>query len=420
MNEIPQSNPTTPEEENKQDISSLLKDAERIYKSWKEADKTYNKDWITSQETRDKYLYFKGKWENIKNDYDKIKNWSISERNQLIKEIENMKKKNIEYKNIAIIASIFYYLKKENTDWKLDKILQNLNVAQNIEEITKNPSKITLLLEILVKKTGNIPEWEVPYNYIVSDKNKNLSKEEKDLYSLLEPIKNFYKYAENWWVKLDLNKDDKIFKKELDNFTQLEKKSHSSKKEKDNTKETKQDTNQTTQNNKTESYIKLDNWVLYNPKSSIITLKNETGIETIEVSEKDKKLLNEDNIENFITIDQTFKKAWIWNLKKFLPQISSAIWWDVSYDSDFLKENELKKVLNTILISTWYKSIDEKKDLNEFINIFSNFKNKKQYWWYKNNLYKIWKSTIEEKFLDKFVTNKVKFESNLFKKEIQT
>ena len=423
MNETPQHNPANIEKkEIKKDISSLLKDAENIYKSWKQADKTDNENWITNKDTREKYLYFKEKWENIKNNYDEIKNWSTSERNKLIEEIENMKREHRKYESISTIATIFFYLNQKNKNWKLDKVLQNLNVAKNIEEITKNPKNILILLKKLEYKTWKIPNWEVSYNYIVSPQNKNLSQEEKDLYSFLEPIKNFYKYAEEWGIKLDLNKDNKIFKKELKNFEELEKKYNSKNKENknnNNKKETKQETNQTINKN-LENYIKLENWV-YNSDSSIITLNNSKKwtIKTIKVPDYDKKILKPDNIENYIKIYENFEKAWISKLIKFLPQISATIWWNINYNDDFLKENELKQVLNSILISTWYKSIDEKKDLKEFINIFSNFKNKKQYWWYKDNLYKIWKSTIEEKFLENFVTNKIKFESKLFKEKIQ-
>ena len=333
-----------------------------------------------------------------------------------------MKREHRKYESISTIATIFFYLNQKNKNWKLDKVLQNLNVAKNIEEITKNPKNILILLKKLEYKTWKIPNWEVSYNYIVSPQNKNLSQEEKDLYSFLEPIKNFYKYAEEWGIKLDLNKDNKIFKKELKNFEELEKKYNSKNKENknnNNKKETKQETNKTINKN-LENYIKLENWV-YNSDSSIITLNNSKKwtIKTIKVPDYDKKILKPDNIENYIKIYENFEKAWISKLIKFLPQISATIWWNINYNDDFLKENELKQVLNSILISTWYKSIDEKKDLKEFINIFSNFKNKKQYWWYKDNLYKIWKSTIEEKFLENFVTNKIKFESKLFKEKIQ-
>jgi len=312
-----------------------------------------------------------------------------SQKNKLIEEIENMKIENKKYESISTIASIFYYLKKENKNWKLDKSLQKLNIAQNIEEIVKNPKK----------------------------KNKKLSKEEKTLYSLFYTIKNFYNYAENWWVKIDLNKDDKIFKKELNNFEQLEEKYNSkNKNNNENIKNKKINKNNEKISNNSDNYIKLDN-LIYNYNSSIITVNKNNWVKTIKVSEYDKKILKKDNIENYLKIHETFEKAWIIKLTQFLPQISSAIWWNINYNDDFLKENELKQVLNTILTSTWYKTIDINKNLNEFINIFSNYKNKKQYWWYKDNFYKIWKSEIEEKFLEKFVINKIKFDFTKFQKE---
>jgi len=403
--------------EKQKDISSLLSDAEKIYKSWKEADKTDNKNWITNIETRKKYIYFKEKWENIKKQHDNMVTLTNSQKNKLIEEIENMKIENKKYESISTIASIFYYLKKENKNWKLDKSLQKLNIAQNIEEIVKNPKKIDSLLKKLEEKTWEIPKWEVAYNYIVSDKNKKLSKEEKTLYSLFYTIKNFYNYAENWWVKIDLNKDDKIFKKELNNFEQLEEKYNSkNKNNNENIKNKKINKNNEKISNNSDNYIKLDN-LIYNYNSSIITVNKNNWVKTIKVSEYDKKILKKDNIENYLKIHETFEKAWIIKLTQFLPQISSAIWWNINYNDDFLKENELKQVLNTILTSTWYKTIDINKNLNEFINIFSNYKNKKQYWWYKDNFYKIWKSEIEEKFLEKFVINKIKFDFTKFQKE---
>jgi hypothetical protein len=269
------------------------------------------------------------------------------------------------------------------------------------------------LLQILKSKSLKTPEWESEYNYIISTKNTNLSENEKKLYAMLDPIKNFYNYSEENWVKLDLKKDSDIFENELNNLKKTENKKLN------NTKKTR-----TLTEDKKENLVEIsEEKYLYNEEYWVITINTWNEIETIKVTSNDKKILNEENIDNYIEIHRTFTKLWLTNIIPYLSQISSAIWnnWKtINYNDDFLKENELKQVLNSILVSTWYEDIDEKKDLDEFINIFSNYKNKKQYWWYKDNFYKIWNSTIEEKFLEKFVNNKVKFETELFKKLIKT
>jgi DNA repair exonuclease SbcCD ATPase subunit len=142
------------EEKNEtKNISSLLNDVKKIYESWKEADKTYNKDKITNQKIREKFIFFKEKWENINNDYSDIIKISSEKINNLKKEVEDIKKENIKYESIITISSIYFFLEKENKDKKLDAILKKYNITDNIKDLTKDPEKIEELLQILKNKS---------------------------------------------------------------------------------------------------------------------------------------------------------------------------------------------------------------------------------------------------------------------------
>jgi SMC interacting uncharacterized protein involved in chromosome segregation len=138
--------------------SSLVNEIKTIYEKWKEADKTYNKNEITNQGIRDKFSYFKEKWENINNDYSDVIEMTAEKIKELKQEVEIVKNKDIKYQNIITISSIYYFLEKENKDKELDSILKKYNISDNIKDLIKNPEKIEQLLQILKSKSLKTPE----------------------------------------------------------------------------------------------------------------------------------------------------------------------------------------------------------------------------------------------------------------------
>ena len=195
MPEIPKHNP-----ENKNQIS--LNEIKKILAWWKEADKTYNKDWVTNKDIREKYLEFKKDFDKINKDFDKIKNNTKSNLSEFKKEIQNFKEKSIRYETIKTMASIIYYIEKDKEKLGFNKIIKNLGLwYKNISEVYKDKEKLKIVITELKWK-----KW----------------KNEKQLLAYLEPILNFHNFAKkqteqkdkNWniikeGIEIDLNEKDK-------------------------------------------------------------------------------------------------------------------------------------------------------------------------------------------------------------------
>lgn len=429
MNEKLQHNPKNKENmgEN-QKFSSLLKTAKKIYEKYKRINESYNKKKITNIQINQKFKLAEKKYLALQEKYENIKNPTKEKLNNLKQEVENMKIEYRKYEWLSVIGQIQGVLEEEDKkqNWEITKTIKKLWLWNSIDDLSRNKDNLQKALNILKKKTWKIPEWENEYNYIVSNKNQKLTKAEKSLYADLDPIKNYFKYMEDWWVKLtkkDLTTTLSAYKEEYKIQSKLYEENY--KKYQEQQKQAKNKQNIDKNIDKNTNWEKKLPFIFtpdstYNPNSWILLLKQENTIKPIKIPEHDRKILNSDNIENYSQIINSFEKAWIPNLIKYLPQISSAIWWNVNYNDDFLKENELKQVLNAILISTWYSPIDIWKKLKEFINIFSQNRNKKQaWWWYKNKTFEKWISLVEEKFLDKFVNNKTNFK-DLFINSIKT
>jgi len=428
MNETPQNNP----EQQNNSKEKFLNQVKDIFLGWKRKYENYKKTWDLTPQIKKSYEHFKNIYENIKNKYENIKNISKIELENLKNDLETIKKENIRYESISTISIISKELEKKNKNGELDKVIKQLWIAKNLSELIKDKTKVIELLDLLKKKTWKIPETEeVEYNYIIGEKNNKLSEQEKTLYWMLDAIKNFYGYAKERWVEIDFKKNKKdldLFYKEQKSYEEITKK-YNKKEQKSKNKDNHKEKN----NSKNEKIIettKINDNTIYNPKSWIITITWKK-IKTIKVPEYDKKILKPDNIENYIKIDNTLSELGMTNIKPYLPIISAALWekWEpIRYNDNFLDKKELMIILNYISIATWFGSVTssdknniDKIDFEEFKNLFKNNKNKKQILGgYKDDLYKKWKSPIEETFLHKFVLNKPKFDLDLFKKEIQT
>ena len=376
----------------KLNISHTLNKVKKIVDSWKEADKTYNSKWITNQEIRNKYLYFKNKYEKLKNEYLWI--WPITKKNleKLNIEVQKIKAENEKYYSIQTIASITFYIDRDNKKLWFDKIIQKLKTWNNVSEIYKNKEKLEKTIKKLKRKN-------------------NKTKNEKQLLAYLEAIFNYYKYAKentkivdkNWkiiseWIDIDLEwKDNKEFNKQKEIFKK-EEKIYNKNYEKQKNKQT---LNKITiikswKINDKVNYLKIWNTYKINNWKIIVTATKE---------EFDKITNNKEAMKNFINSASVFKKLWLLSLWKYLPQISRTIWDNtINYDDNFLWEMELKKVLTKIAESVWYK-INYNLPYTQFINKFKILNKQQISWWYKNTLSK-WESIIAEKFFNKFINNK--------------
>ena len=124
--------------------------------------------------------------------------------------------------------------------------------------------------------------------------------------------------------------------------------------------------------------------------------------------EEDKYILeNKESTDNYVTFFKLLDDLWLWSIWKYLNNIIISLnteikttWLDTK--DDYLWENEQIILLNYILKSVWETGI-KANNIEEFKNQYTN---KFSIWWqYKNNMYKKWKSNIEELFIKNNIKN---------------
>lgn len=131
----------------------------------------------------------------------------------------------------------------------------------------------------------------------------------------------------------------------------------------------------------------------------------ESGL-VISQEEKNLAIKNPEAAENLVNFYRTLNELWLKNIWPYRKEMSNVIWWTlwgfVRYEDDTLWEIEVKKFLNAILKSVWYKEINLNKTFTQFKNQFK-LKNEfqQEVWeWYKNSALVRWDSKIEEIFFN--------------------
>jgi hypothetical protein len=131
----------------------------------------------------------------------------------------------------------------------------------------------------------------------------------------------------------------------------------------------------------------------------------ESGL-VISQEEKNLAIKNPEAAENLVNFYRTLNELWLKNIWPYRKEISKVIWWTlwgfVRYEDDTLWEIEVKKFLNALLKSVWYKEINLNKTFTQFKNQFKlqNEFQQEVWEWYKNSALVRWDSKIEEIFFN--------------------
>jgi hypothetical protein len=175
----------------------------------------------------------------------------------------------------------------------------------------------------------------------------------------------------------------------------------------------------------------------YDQKGWILDFEHNWQKTKVTLNEQEKSLArqNKETLKNIIDFYKTLDSVWLTDIWPYREQIFKWIQ-DVkpmgefkSYNYDYLSENEIKIFLNAILKSTWREEIHSQlyPNLNWFIGKFKNLNGTNAFWnveelgLSQSNAFSLWKSRIEQDFLNKFVNegnfgfNQMKFRLTLNK-----
>ena len=243
---------------------------------------------------------------------------------------------------------------------------------------------------------------------------KDINPKEKELLAYLEPLESYNIRSKTLWVDMKNSSILSIIKNKTESFAKEHKKSYEDwEKNEINKNKEKSWENNTVEKNWTvvKSIEDSDtNKYWYNEKNTQVFIKWKN--EVINIPKEDQKIIqdNKESKENYSNFLQTLNELKLLNIIPYITQIIRSsteiqdMWIDL--ENNYLDNKEQIKILNIILKSVWKEVIKSTK-INEFKNIFIN--KYSTLWKFKNNL-KIWDSTIEEEFFQKYINWFSKFQ----------
>ncbi len=278
-----------------------------------------------------------------------------------------------------IYDKVYLELNSENTD------IQEINniIKKKIQEADISDELKKGLLACLVSKTEM--QAKVIQRVILENPSGVITK--KDLKKAeLEQKKE--------WIKENFSKD---LAETMINDLEEE-----AKKAEENFEDTKGNSNSS---EKSKTYV-FDSIIYnYNPETWVLN----SNWENLQLSKQDKNVVekNPEAMKNLLNFSLVLQKVWLtklWEIKdKIFTSISNVEWQAFKLDWDYLNENEIMKFLNAILVSVWEEKQSEITWLDDMIARVQVLNQMQFMWWMKteNNLYGT--TTIEEKFIKKFV-----------------